>query len=192
MALTDYPELHEAFLWIEKKFKDVNHIPKGVLNFVECLAKASPTCSYLPPTEECFSLVTKLFEKDAFNSSELLLKINNKLPMFFGLIRDLKYENRLPGEMKSLVYHLISLSRKPFTGPTRLTPLLQPVNDTVSCFPMLPAVRERGHYAMDIKRDEPLCQKNYSSHKKLTAGIFTVYCPHGNLLYFLIFVHIEA
>lgn len=55
MALIDFPEIYQAFLFIESKNSEQT-IPKGVLGFFGSLAKPSPVCSYLPPNEECFSL----------------------------------------------------------------------------------------------------------------------------------------
>lgn len=55
MALTDFPEIYQAFLYIESKNSEQT-IPKGALGFFGNLAKPSRVCSYLPPNEECFSL----------------------------------------------------------------------------------------------------------------------------------------
>lgn len=56
MALTDFPEIYQAFLYIESKNSEQT-IPKPlVLGFFGSLAKPSPMYSYLPPNEECFSL----------------------------------------------------------------------------------------------------------------------------------------
>ena len=52
----------------------------------------------------------------------------------------------------------------------------------VSLFPSFPLVRTRGCCEMGNKKHENHWTKNYISHKKLTAGIFTVYCIHGKYL----------
>ena len=52
----------------------------------------------------------------------------------------------------------------------------------MSFFPSLPLIRTRGCYEMDNKKPENHCTKNYISHKKLTADIFTEYCLHGKYL----------
>ena len=52
----------------------------------------------------------------------------------------------------------------------------------VSFFPSFPLVRTRGCCKMGNKKHENHWTKNYISHKKLTAGIFTVYCIHGKYL----------
>lgn len=46
-------------------------------------------------------------------------------------------------------------------------------------FPYLPAVRDRGCYALDKKPGSSLCTKNTSSHNTLLPGIFTLHCPHS-------------
>lgn len=48
-------------------------------------------------------------------------------------------------------------------------------------FPSQPMIRDRGKYEADRTTSitEDSCTKVYSRYKKLTAGIFTILCPHG-------------
>ena len=166
MGLSDFPEIYEAFLYIEKKYEK-RRVPKGVSDFFQCLAKPSPVCSYIPPNEECYTLIDRLYERDMTSNSDVLRQVYNRIPLLYGLVSDLQDEIKFPTDIKPLLYHLIALSRNPFTGPTNKLAAVDKSDDIVTFFPILPLLRERGFYEMDTKKEEQVCQKNYTSHKKL-------------------------
>ena len=177
-ALSSYAEIYESFMWTEQTYK--TSIPNGISNFFKCLAKASPVCSYLPPTEECFSLVELLFKSGIKLNSSSMRSIYNKTPIFYNLLMAMGELTSLPLQWKPLIYKLIELSRKPFIGINHVDEVAnEDAAESMSFFPSLPVIRKRGRYAMDKVKDEKLCTKNYTSHKNLTAGIFTLYCIHG-------------
>lgn len=52
----------------------------------------------------------------------------------------------------------------------------------LSYFPCLPKVRVRGLYKIDSQSRRAVgCTKQSGGHPTLLPGIFTVYCPHGEL-----------
>lgn len=55
-------------------------------------------------------------------------------------------------------------------------------DDVLTFFPSLPQIRHRRQYEADVERKVQLCNKKYSKHPSLTPGIFTLFCPHGELL----------
>ena len=172
--LSSSPEIYEAFLWTEENF---HVLPKGVKGFFCCLAKASPVCSYIPYSEECYDLINHLFNEKARGNPSTLESLQRKMPIIYKLVTE--FSSKLPLEYKGMLFKLISLSQSPFIKNIPITK--SSYEDPMSYFPALPVVRSRGRYSIDTAKEESLCSKAYPSHKKLTAGIFTLYCIHGKI-----------
>lgn len=54
--------------------------------------------------------------------------------------------------------------------------------DSLECFPRLPKQQQRGIYDMDgtkSREETSVCEKRFSRHDKLSPGIFTLFCEHG-------------
>ena len=177
-AVSEYKEIHEAFIWTNKKYPSKQ--PRGIKDFFLCLSKPSPVCSYLYPSEECFSLLEKLFIVGVKSQVSTMRDLHNKLPIFFDLLTSMEDQSSLPFDWKPVAYKLMQLAGQPFTGPKLIEESAQSGDEKVmSYFPTLPMLRRRGRYVMDAVKDETICTKNYPSHQKLTSGIFTLYCIHG-------------
>ena len=88
-------------------------------------------------------------------------------------------ESRHPIEFKPLIFKLIEKAQDPFRNGPVIDNYHQLNEVPMSFFSRLPLIRTRGCYEMEKKKTENYSTKNYISHNKLTAGIFTEYCIHG-------------
>ena len=158
--LADFPEIHTAFLWTREVFQLV--VPNNILVFFTCLAQPSPVCSYLPPSDENFDLISQSFVREVKSDSVTMLALSRKLPVFYQLLNGLKLEERLPSEFKGVIFKLVELSKEPFKCSVGNH---KPEKDSlVSHFPSLPLVRKRGCYALDKSKLESGCTKIYTRH----------------------------
>ena len=91
----------------------------------------------------------------------------------------------MPYSFKQLFGKLIFLSRKPFQNDGEGSSSENLVCDSeylIGFFPKLPMLRPKGANKTDKLNGESVCTKKYNSDKKLTAGIFTIYCVHSKPL----------
>ena len=178
--LAAFPEIHEAFLHVKRIF--TSSVPKGIKDFVLTLSRPSPVCAYIYPSDESFNLLETIFNINIKGDPIYLKSLKDRLPLIYDLLMAFSLESCLPVEFKPLIFKLIEKAQEPF----RSGPVID--NDhqlnvvPMSFFPSLPLIRTRGCYKMDNKKPENHCTKNFISHKKLTAGISTVYCIHGKYL----------
>ena len=84
-----------------------------------------------------------------------------------------------PIEFKPLIFKLIEKAQDLFRNGPVIDNYHQLNEVPMSFFPSSPLIRTRGCYEMETKKIENYCTKNYISHNKLTAGIFTEYCIRG-------------
>ena len=180
--LASFPEIYEAVQYIDTLF-DV--LPKGIADFFCCLARTSPVCSSVLHLEDVYSLIDKIFTPSIKEDVIFMKELSEKAPVIFRLLSAFQIETSMPYAFKQLFGKLIFLSRKPFQNDGEAS---NPENFVCNSeylmdfFPKLPKLRPRGVYESDKLNSESVCAKKYSSHKKLTAGIFTIYCVHGKLL----------
>ena len=175
-ALSPYHEIYDVFLWTLATFPVI--VPKGVLQFFNCLSQPSPVCSYLFPSEECLELADKLYTVNVKMHVETYKEIYEKLPVFFHLLNSL-FESSLPLVWKPLIRYLILKSQKPFVDAANVPETAPSDEDSMDFFPCLKKVRGRGKFELDNEAESTVCNKYYRGHPKLTPGIFTIYCPHG-------------
>ncbi|XP_041922771.1 uncharacterized protein LOC121686464 [Alosa sapidissima] len=76
---------------------------------------------------------------------------------------------------------LFSKAEAPFLGEELVddSPVDHPSEASLSFFPSLPVIRQRGHYLADSKQSKPACHKNASGHPSLLPGVFLIHCEHG-------------
>ena len=180
--LASFPEIYEAVQYIDTLF---DLLPKGIADLFRCLARPSPVCSYVLPLEDVYGLRDKIFTPSIKEDVIFMKELSEKAPVIFRLLSAFQIETSMPYAFKQLFGKLIFLSRKPFQNDGEAS---NPENFVCNSeylmdfFPKLPKLRPRGVYESDKLNSESVCAKKYSSHKKLTAGIFTIYCVHGKLL----------
>ena len=178
--LAAFPEIHEAFLYVKRIF--TTSVPKGIKDFFLTMSRPSPVCAYIYPSDESFNLLETIFNINIKDDPIYLKSLKDRLPLIYDLLMAFSLESCLPVEFKPLIFKLIEKAQEPFRNGPIMDNCHQLNEMPMSFFPSLPLVRTRGCYEMDNKKHENHCTKNYISHKKLTAGIFTVYCIHGKYL----------
>ena len=142
-------------------------------------------CSSVLHLEDVYSLIDKIFTPSIKEDVIFMKELSEKAPVIFRLLSAFQIETNMPYAFKQLFGKLIFLSRKPFQNDGEASNPENFVCDSeylMDFFPKLPKLRPRGVYESDKLNSESVCAKKYSSHKKLTAGIFTIYCVHGKLL----------
>ena len=175
--ISSYPEIYEAIVFVNSYF---NVLPKGINDFFRCLSRASPVCSYVFPSEEVYTMVDKLFTEGIKHDIAFTKKLSEKAPIIHQLLIAFQVESRLPLAFKQLLGKLIAKSKTPFIRSSSNEQNIEGDHEyLMGFFPRLPVIRKRGVYQADKMKEETICTKKYASHKKLTAGIFTVYCIHG-------------
>ena len=180
--LASFPEIYKAVQYIDTLF---DALPKGIADFFRCLARPSPVCSYVLPSEDVYNLIDKILTPGIKEDVIFMKELSEKAPVIFRLLSAFQIETSMPYAFKQLFGKLIFLSRKPFQNDGEAS---NPENFVCNSeylmdfFPKLPKLRPRGVYESDKLNSESVCAKKYSSHKKLTAGIFTIYCVRGKLL----------
>jgi hypothetical protein len=105
-------------------------------------------------------------------------------------------EETLPSYSRSLLKHLMEKSKSPFlsaaefAGTQEVREESESKQLSLSFFPGLKKQRQRPVYAADKKRTQHKerftdgCTKTYGRHPTLTPGIFTVYCEHGESIFY--------
>lgn len=160
--------------------------PKEWSPLLSALASPSAVCGLVHPSDEVFNLIKKIPLEDItmdIRSMELLQK---EVPVLFDLVKNL---NHLPKRsLLPLIDDIIEKVHAPFNlhPPDVESDNVVPINESViqdlSFFPTLPKVRLRGTYETDKRSHKfPGCTKQSSGHPSLLPGIFTLYCPHGEL-----------
>ena len=180
--LASFPEIYEAVQYIDTLF-DV--LPKGIADYFPCLARPSPVWSYVLPSEDVYSLINKIFTPSIKEDVIFMKDLSEKALLIFRLLSAFQIETSTPYTFKQLFGKLIFMSRKPFQNDGEASNSENLVCDSkylMGFFPRLPKIGPRGVYDSDKLNSESVCAKKYSSHKKLTAGVFTIYCAHGKPL----------
>ena len=170
--LAAFPEIHEAFLYVKRIF--TTSVPKGIKYFFLTLSRPSPVCVHIYPSDKSFNLLETIFNINIKDDPIYLKSLKDRLPLIYDTLMAFSLESCLPVEFKPLIFKLIEKAQEPFRNG--------PEMDNYHQLNEMPLVRTRGCYEMDNKKHENHCTKSYISHKKLTAGILTVYCIHGKYL----------
>ena len=174
--------MYEAVQYIDTLF-DV--LPKGIADFFRCLARPSPVYSYVLPSEDVYSLIDKIFNPSIKEDILFKKELSEKAQVIFRLLSAFQIETSMSYAFNQLFGKLIFLSRRPFENDGEASNSENLVCDSeylMGFFPKLPKLRTREVYESDKLNNESVCTKKYSSYKKLTAGIFTIYYVRGKPL----------
>lgn len=137
----------------------------------------------------CFKWWT---ESDIEQHPQLLQSLQALCPILVDLVKALqKKDGSLPAEFSDLLNELWRKASAPFDWvqitmwqqsqqqpPLVLNEGTDPFLKSVSVWPHLPRVQERGTYPMDAKSSRQSCRKLGKSHKSLLPGV-TLHCQHG-------------
>lgn len=160
--------------------------PKEVRPFLLSLAKPSPVCALLPPSEEMQLLLQHMKLSDIKQVPSSLQTLQSLAPILFDLVKNIKFEDgSLPPAFDDLLTQLWTKSCAPFVNNDNAARQTEPITESdsflesVSFWPHLPRVRGRGTYSMDKKHDKQSCKKMGTRHKSLLPGTVTLHCQHG-------------
>ena len=109
--LASFPEIYETVQYIDTLF---DALPKGIADFFCCLARPSPVCSYVLPSEDVYSLIDKIFTPSIKEDVIFMKELSEKAPVIFRLLSAFQIETNMPYAFKQLFGKLIFLPRKPF------------------------------------------------------------------------------
>jgi len=156
--------------------------PKEVRPFLLSLAKPSPVCALLPPSEEMQLLLQQMKVSDIKQLPSSLQSLQLLSPVLFDLVKNLKFQGgSLPPSLNDLLTKLGIKSCAPFSNNAVRTEPIESDSfiESVSFWPHLPRVRGRGTYSIDKKHDKQSCRKMGTRHKSLLPGTVTLHCQHG-------------
>lgn len=162
--------------------------PKEVRPFLLSLAKPSPVCAILPPSEEMRLLLQQMKISDVKQEPSSLQSLQSLSSVLFDLVKNIQFrDGSLPPAFNDLLTELWKKSCAPFSHNGNTTASVEQIAgaepdsfiESVSVWPHLPIVRGRGRYPMDEKRDKQSCKKSGSGHKSLLPGTVTLHCQHG-------------
>lgn len=153
------------------------------------LASPSPVCGLVHPSQQLFCILQKIQSGGDITGDVAGMRVlQTEIPVLFDLFGRVTH---LPSQSLSpVIKELIKKSAAPFENidsskSDDIKSDLEKDDDMsedLSYFPCLPKVRVRGVYNVDSqKRKGVECNKQSSGHPTLLPGIFTVYCPHGEL-----------
>lgn len=152
-----------------------------VRSLLRSLSSETPACGVVLPTEENRQLLKKL--TSISSDAEKIGKIQKVFPILFNIIRkqgEIYMENLEP--IMDVLLTRAGLPFKPLLNITKQLDADRSLTEanSLSYFPSLPVLRERGLYEADVKNvKQPSCRKRTHSHPTLLPGLFTILCPHG-------------
>jgi hypothetical protein len=156
--------------------------------FLYSTASPSPVCSFVRPCKPVESLVKAIVSWINIREETLMWKnVHNFLPILFEVFEN---QNVTPN-MQLLVNKLWNIAVSPFIyakEDQQKSTLTYSQDDELSFFPCLPKYRSRGRFQKDasqVKNTEH-CTKKYAGHPSLLPGVFTIFCPHGELSIYIV------
>ena len=160
--------------------------PSEWTQFIRALASPSPVCGLVHPSENLFRILRRIPQEDITRDLSGMSILQTELPVLFDLLGCVTH---FPVQsMSPLLKKMIEKSMAPFAIEPSQSKLEKTdhISGNVLCelsyFPCLPKVRVRGLYHVDSSsRGAAGCTKQSGGHPTLLPGIFTVYCPHGEL-----------
>lgn len=160
--------------------------PKDVRTFILSLARPSPVCAVLPPSEDMERVLDQMMATDVKQEPQLLESLQTLSPVLFDLVKNVNFrDGSLPPAFNDLIKDMWKMSCAPFwhdDGGSAEQVQIDEVDsflEDISVWPHLPKVRNRGAYAMDRTPERQSCRKQGKSHKSLLPGTVTLHCQHG-------------
>ncbi|XP_041958817.1 uncharacterized protein LOC121718060 isoform X2 [Alosa sapidissima] len=151
--------------------------PDNLKGLIRALSKNSPACGLLHPSAELQGFLERIATGyPVRHSVDDMLYLQQQVPVLFQMLKDTE-DNHVPTLLGSLLLDLFSKAEAPFLGEELVDD--SPVEASLSFFPSLPVIRQRGHYLADSKQSKPACHKNASGHPSLLPGVFLIHCEHG-------------
>ena len=179
---THSPSLKKVVQWCISQNSESNVAPKEVRSLLISLTKPSPVCALVPATE----VLLQMMDSDVKQHPQLLQSLQALCPILFDFVKALQWKDgSLPAEFRDLLSELWRKASAPFenthqniaaepTAATSSSEETDPFLESVSVWPHLPRIQERGTYPMDAKSDRQSCRKLGKSHKSLLPGTVTL------------------
>ena len=172
---------------IVQKFKDEETIPDCYINFIAEVAKNTPVCGYIQPTErKVLSILRKfclreLNLRDGSHQSELF-KLRSEIPALWNnVLLIIQYEKStfLPKIVSNLILKLLKIRNQTFsTAETRYKEdyfaYEEETDDQCSFYPNFPLERHPKLYSVASNVDKDACEKTFSTHTAFADGIFSI------------------
>lgn len=159
----------------------IHSCPDELQSFMKILSSKSPLCAAFPYSD--IGVVEDIIKEDGIVSDTVVLKrIQESMPIFFDLI--LLHSRSLPKFLQPVLTETVKIVRKTFDYGDHMSTSMTSNGNLFSYFPNLPIIRDRGCYVMDKAKSERQCMKQGGRHPSLLPGIFTVFCPHGEYIYY--------
>jgi hypothetical protein len=165
----------ELLHFLKERYSGILYPESLVAEFLHELSVSSPVCAWLPPDPELTTLVDEIVKGEEIrNDAVKMARLQNLSPVLFRLLD-------LPHGLVSLLPHLLKVSTNTFClePPPHIGPAEEISSYSLSYFPKLPPVRQRGIYTADASRSVSVCNKTPGRHPTLLPGTFTLFCEHG-------------
>jgi hypothetical protein len=169
---------------IEVSSNAVVSCPKAWSSFFLALASNTPVCGLVHPSDKAINLIESIctvgdFQKDI----SMMHTLQEEIPLLFKLFSDIEV---VPPPLFSILRTMLKIAYQPFLNITAPDSNLENHYNTddnkdisLSYFPSLPIIRQRGNYKNDLNRKQSICNKKGAGHPTLLPGIFTLFCSHG-------------
>ena len=159
--------------------------PSEWSELLSALASPSPVCGLVHPSEQLFAILRRIQSEDITRDVSSMRVLQTEIPVLFDLLRCVAH---FPVQsLFQVIEKLIEKSMAPFDAESsksdeKTSDVREDILRELSYFHCLPKVRVRGSYSVDSRRKAVGCTKQSGGHPTLLPGIFTVYCPHGELI----------
>ena len=184
-----YPELGGFVNCSIQLYGTDTPFPSGISNFILAISKNTPICAIFRPIDKLQALFVKILQGHHVKRHPYdMLLLQNKCPLFFGLVVEID-DSTLTTKMQDLLRILLKIAAAPYqttVSPVDSTGLdSSAIVDSLTYFPSLPRVRARGCYNSDRQRNssEVICNKKAGRHPTLLPGIFLVHCKQSSELF---------
>ena len=156
--------------------------PKTWSSLFLALASNTPICGLLHPSDRAINLIESICTVSDFQKDISMMHIlQEEVPLLFKLFSDI---DGIPPPLFSILRTMLKIAYQPFLAPDSNLENYCNADDnediSLSYFPSLPIIRQRGNYRNDLNRKQSICNKKGAGHPTLLPGIFTLFCSHGN------------
>ena len=152
--------------------------PSEYRELLSSLVSSSPVCGLVLPSETNFRLLQKLKEDDLTKDANMMLALQNKIPVLMKLYQALpSFPHNL---LDPIIDQIIIKAKAPFI-PVQQNHSSAPKQpeESIRFFPSLPSIRKRKLYSADKSSKGSICTKKSCGHSSLLPGVFTLFCKHG-------------
>ena len=176
-----------------------NPCPSWLQKLVGELSRGSPTCGFIQLTGEvtgqALKILNEIASRDFTNLNTHRTLLETSCPLLIEFITTTVINQEYISDLlKVLLVNMLapfetsSVPRALYYGD-----IIQYFN-YIEFFPNNPQIRGRAKYGADKKRapTNRECTKDIQTHKSLSPGLFTMFCPHGTCIGFQLMDSVES